>query len=38
MIDVHSAIDLTVMGRAVKIDFAHGGKLRACPAQKIIAN
>jgi hypothetical protein len=33
MIDIHPAIDLTLIGRAVKIDFAHGGKPRTCPAQ-----
>ncbi len=26
MIDIHSAIDLTLIGRAVKIDFAHDEK------------
>jgi hypothetical protein len=28
-----SAIDLALIGRTVKIDFAHGGKPRTCPAQ-----
>jgi hypothetical protein len=30
VIDVHSAIDLTIVGRAVKINFAHGGELHTC--------